>query len=167
MAWLFCSSRQIWSHSLCVRCGLRLTAPMCIDCFPGLLYLVHASTKDIECLATHPWHVVCHVKIYTNLRMSWGFCSSHQIWSHSLGALVLGWTGFQCIDCVLGLSDLAYVPTKGMGGNISMVCCSLCNNRHQPEHGMVVLLFSSPNLVSQLGCFLGLGGQHPCVLIVS
>ena len=150
----------------CSRVGL--TAPLCIDCVSGLSYLAHAPIIYMECLATHPWHVVLCVTIYANPRMAWLdlFCSSHQIWLHRLGALRLGWTGSRCIDCFPCLSDIVHAPTKGMGDNISMAYCSSCNNIHQPEDGMVVLQFS-PNLIPQLGCFMGLDGQHHYVLILS
>ena len=55
-----------------------------------------------------------HVTTYTYLRMVWLFCSSHQIWSHSLGALRLEWAVPPCIDCVSGLLDLAYASTRYM-----------------------------------------------------
>ena len=107
----------------------------------------------MECLATHPWHIVLFVTTNTNLRMALLdlFCNSHQIWSHCLGALRLGWIGSQCIDCVPCFVSRNHAPTKGMGGNISMACFSSCNNIHGPDDGMVVLQFSS-NLVPQLGC---------------
>jgi hypothetical protein len=41
-------------------------------------------------VVTYPWHVVLRVTIYTDLMMAWLFYSSHQIWSHSLGAYGFG-----------------------------------------------------------------------------
>ena len=67
----------------CPRVGW--IAPMSIDCISGLSYLSHAPIKYMECLATHPWHVVLHAMAYTNLRMAWLFCSSYQIWPTAYG----------------------------------------------------------------------------------
>ena len=40
-------------------------------------------------------------------------CNYCHIWSHSFAAMWLRWTWSQCIDCVIGLSDLAHhSPTR-------------------------------------------------------
>ena len=57
MAWWFCRSCQIWTHSLGALL-LGWMAPHCIDCVPGLSDLIHAPTRHMECLATHPWLIV-------------------------------------------------------------------------------------------------------------
>ena len=87
------------------------------------------------------------------MRMTWWFCSSHQIWFHDLSSLRLGWITSLCIDYVPGLSDLAHTPTKHvewMEIYPHPVVLSP-NNILNPENGVFVFQFP-PNLVPQLGC---------------
>ena len=88
MAQWFFSSLRIWSHSLG---ALRLwwTAALCIYCVLGLLYFFHVAMRCVEFLVVHQWSGVFHLTTYSILSMTWWFCSSHQIWSHSLDALRL------------------------------------------------------------------------------
>ena len=87
---------------------------MCIDSISGGLYLAHTPIKQMELVTRHSRPVVLCVTIYTNLRMTLPFCTSHQICSHSLGALSPRWKAPQCIDCFPGLLWLVYAPTKYM-----------------------------------------------------
>ena len=69
------------------------------------------SKTCVGWVTTHSWYVFLCGKIYTNMRMVSLFCSSHQIWSHNLGSLRLGWTKSQCIDYAQCLLDLSHAPT--------------------------------------------------------
>ena len=112
MPWwlLYRSSCQIWSHSLGDPWLGWTASQRC--CRPGRPD--HAPTKYVKWVATHPWHVVLHVTRYTNLRMAWLFCSSQQIWPHSLGALWVWTDSTHVYDWVSGLLYLAHVLIKHM-----------------------------------------------------
>ena len=93
------------------------------------------------------------VTTYPLMRMTWWFCSSHQIWFHGLRSLRLGWITSLCIDYVPGLSDLAHTPTKHVEWMITYphpVVLSP-NNILNPGDGVLVFQFL-PDLVAQLGC---------------
>lgn len=107
--WSLCSSCTIWSHSLDAL-SLEWTGSWCSNWAPGLSDLANAPIKHVEWVTMHPCQVVLYVTPYTKLRMaSLFFFSSHQFWSHKLGALRLGLTPSQYIDWVTGLSYLAHV----------------------------------------------------------
>ena len=83
-------------------------------------------SQDCQTLSMHPqdmWNgyqhihsLWFHITTYTTMRMAWWFCRSYyQIWSPSLGTLLLGWMASQYIDCVPGFSDLVHAPTIHMG----------------------------------------------------
>lgn len=90
--------------------------------------------RYVTWLTTYPWHVVLHGTTYTNLRIAWWFCRSHQIWSHSgLGAQRLGMAIFQCFDCVPGLSCIVRTHTRHVEWEaahpLHVVCCvSMCTS---------------------------------------
>jgi hypothetical protein len=52
------------------------------------------------------------IPTYTSLRMALGVCSYLQIWSHSVGALWLGWMVFECNNYVPVLSDPIYARPR-------------------------------------------------------
>ena len=124
----------------------------CIDCTSGLSDLVHAPTRHMEWVATQPLPVIIQLIIYSVLRVAWWFCSSHQIWSHSLGALRLRWTTSLCVDCFFGHVRPSTCVHRicGMLGHTFMSCGSSPSNILNLEDGLVVLQFS-PNLVPYLG----------------
>ena len=73
---------------VCARVGW--IEHLCIDCDSGLSDLAHAPTKYMECLATHPWHVVLCITTYTN----WG-------WKGCFAVLVK--SGSISYECFVGL----------------------------------------------------------------
>ena len=134
----------------------------------GLSDLAYVPTIHVKWVATHPWAVVLHLTTSTIMGMAWCFCSSHQILSHSLGALMLGWTWSKCIDWVPCTSDLAHVHIRwyGMGYNISMDFGSSCNSIHQPEDDIFIILVKSSPTTTTLVLW-GLNGHDTSVWIVS
>jgi hypothetical protein len=78
--------------------------------------------------------------------------SSHQIWTHSLGALAWMDSTPVCLLCPRLVRPCLYThKTYGMLGNPSMECGFSSNNILNPEDDFEVLQFSS-KLVPQLGC---------------
>ena len=101
--------------------------------------------------------------------MAWCLCSSHQIWSHGLGAQRVRWTLPMCIDCVSSLSYLAHVPIKYME-------CMATHNWHivlrvttYTNLGMAWLFYSFHQICSHSLCVIcGLRWTSPlCIDCVS
>ena len=81
------------------------------------------------------------------MRMAWWFYRLYQIWSHSLGVMLLGWKASQCIDCIPGLSELVHAPiTCGMGDNWTMTTCTLYHIKHL--HGDWLVGFRSYKILA-------------------
>jgi hypothetical protein len=72
-----------------------------------------------------------------NLRMTWIFCSSHEIWYHSLGALWLGWKVPMYTDHVSSL--YIHMEPNGYARNkIEQAMSTSHHITHLPEDGLVV-----------------------------
>ena len=159
MAWWFCSSYQIWSHSFD---ALRLwsTRSQCIDCVQGLSDLGHAPTRHVEWVSYTS--MVCGSLCKTTVHQDADdlvivvfFFSPDLI--PQLGCFEA------CMNRILVLlivSQVCYTlsmhtqkPCR-MGGNISMfnICGSSCTNIHDHEDGIIILQFL-PDLVQELGCY--------------
>ena len=143
MSWWFCSSCQIWFHSLCALC-IVWTGSQCLDCVPGLSDLFDAPTRHMECLATHPWHVLFHSPIFTILRMVWFFWVTFpQTLLAALGYSA-SWMNIAPVYwlCPRFVKPYIYIlKACGMDGITSITFGYYCHNIHNPDDGIVVLQF--------------------------
>ena len=71
---------------------------------PGLWDHSFASTKYVQCIATHTSPLLPYITAHTSMWMPSWFCRSCQTWANIFGGLWPGWRASLCEDCIPGLS---------------------------------------------------------------
>ena len=110
MAWLFCSPAKSSPTDWVIYglIGQQLSSLIVSQACQTL----SMNPQEIWDWWQHIHGLWFQVTTHATMLVAWWFFISCQIWSHSLGALWLGWMASQRIDCVAGLSDFIHVPTR-------------------------------------------------------
>ena len=61
---------SLYAHRMYINISIILPGSQCINCVPGVSYLVNAPIISMEWVVTHTWPMVLHATTHTTLRLN-------------------------------------------------------------------------------------------------